>query len=135
MNILITRPLIDVEDNMGRLFSLGHKIIHMPTLKISPKNEKPINVEKYDAFIFTSANAVRNLNILKQSHNNKINLFIIFKPILHSLLKYNYFFKKYNAKFLIHDYNSCNICIFFRYINKPNWTTSNGRFFDCWICI
>ncbi len=66
MNILITRPLIDVEDNMGRLFSLGHKIIHMPTLKISPKNEKPINVEKYDAFIFTSANAVRNLNILKQ---------------------------------------------------------------------
>ena len=66
MNILITRPLIDVEDNMGRLFSLGHKIIHMPTLKILPKNEKPINVEKYDAFIFTSANAVRNLNILKQ---------------------------------------------------------------------
>ena len=66
MNILITRPLIDVEDNMGRLFSLGHKIIHMPTLKILPKNEKPISVEKYDAFIFTSANAVRNLNILKQ---------------------------------------------------------------------
>ena len=66
MNILITRPLIDVEDNMGGLFSLGHKIIHMPTLKILPKNEKTINVEKYDAFIFTSANAVRNLNILKQ---------------------------------------------------------------------
>ena len=70
MNILITRPLIDVEDNMGKLFSLGHKIIHMPTLKILPKNEKPINVEKYDAFIFTSANAVRNLNILKQDKKN-----------------------------------------------------------------
>ena len=35
MNILITRPLIDSEDLMGKLFSLGHKIIHVPTLKIS----------------------------------------------------------------------------------------------------
>ena len=36
MNILITRPLIDAEDLMGKLFSLGHKIIHIPTLKIIP---------------------------------------------------------------------------------------------------
>ena len=43
MNILITRPLIDSEDLMGKLFSLGHKIIHIPTLKISPINLKPIN--------------------------------------------------------------------------------------------
>ena len=35
MNILITRPLIDAEDLMGKIFSLGHKIIHIPTLKIS----------------------------------------------------------------------------------------------------
>ena len=34
MNILITRPLIDAEDLMGKLFSLGHKIIHLPTLEI-----------------------------------------------------------------------------------------------------
>ena len=33
MNIIITRPLIDSEDLMGKLFSLGHKIIHVPTLK------------------------------------------------------------------------------------------------------
>ena len=60
-----------------------------------------------------------NLNILKQSHNNKINLFIIFKPVLYSLLKYNYFFKKYNAKFLIHDrfYRTCPIR---NYIFKKN---------------
>ena len=38
MNILITRPLIDAEDLMGKLFSLGHKIIHIPTLKISYTN-------------------------------------------------------------------------------------------------
>ena len=38
MNILLTRPLIDAEDLMGKFFSLGHKIIHIPTLKISAAN-------------------------------------------------------------------------------------------------
>ena len=69
MNILITRPLIDSEDLMGKLFSLGHKIIHVPTLKISPMQINPINPEKYNAFIFTSANAVRSLKLLKDDKN------------------------------------------------------------------
>ena len=69
MNILITRPLIDSEDLMGKLFSLGHKIIHIPTLKISPTNLKPINPNKYDAFIFTSANAIRSLKLLNTDKN------------------------------------------------------------------
>ena len=34
MNILITRPLIDSENLMEKLFSMGHKILHIPTLKI-----------------------------------------------------------------------------------------------------
>ena len=66
MNILITRPLIDTEDLMGKFFSLGHKIIHIPTLKISSLKIKPIDAKKYDAFIFTSANAIRNLKVIKQ---------------------------------------------------------------------
>ena len=66
MNIIITRPLIDSEDLMGKLFSLGHKIIHVPTLKISPSRNNPIDPEKYDAFIFTSANAIRNLKLSNQ---------------------------------------------------------------------
>ena len=65
MNILITRPLIDIEDLMGKLFSLGHNIIHVPTLKISSAGLNPINPEKYNAFIFTSANAIRNLKLSK----------------------------------------------------------------------
>ena len=69
MNILITRPLIDSEDLMGKLFSLGHKIIHLPTLKISPSKLNPINPDKYNAFIFTSANAIRSLNLLKEDKN------------------------------------------------------------------
>ena len=66
MNILITRSLIDAEDLMGKFFSLGHKIIHIPTLKITSAKIKPIDANQYDAFIFTSANAIRNLKTIKQ---------------------------------------------------------------------
>ena len=69
MNILITRPLIDSEDLMGKLFSLGHKIVHIPTLKISASNAYPVDAKKYDAFIFTSANAIRNLKLDNQDTN------------------------------------------------------------------
>ena len=66
MNILITRPLIDSEDLMGKLFSLGHKIIHIPTLKISPIKTESLDINKYDALIFTSANAVRSLKVVSE---------------------------------------------------------------------
>ena len=69
MNILITRPLIDAEDLMEKFFSLGHKIIHIPTLKILSSNMNPINSNKFDAFIFTSANAVRNLKLSSNDKN------------------------------------------------------------------
>ena len=66
MNILITRPLIDSEDLMGKLFSLGHKIIHIPTLKIISKNKESVDIREYDALIFTSANAIRNLKVVSE---------------------------------------------------------------------
>jgi len=66
MNILLTRPLIDAEDLMGKFFSLGHKIIHIPTLKISSVKTEPIDASQYNVFIFTSANAIRNLKVIKQ---------------------------------------------------------------------
>ena len=66
MNILITRPLMDSEDLMGKLFSLGHKIVHFPTLKISAANISPVDAKQYDAFIFTSVNAIRNLKLINQ---------------------------------------------------------------------
>jgi uroporphyrinogen-III synthase len=69
MNILITRPLIDSEDLMGKLFSLGHKIVHIPTLKISAANVSSVDAKKYDVFIFTSANAIRNLKLYNQDTN------------------------------------------------------------------
>ena len=66
MNILITRPLIDAEDLMGKLFSLGHKIIHIPTLQVKPVRNQKCDAKNYDAFIFTSANAIRNLKLLNE---------------------------------------------------------------------
>jgi uroporphyrinogen-III synthase len=71
MNILLTRPLIDAEDLMRKFFSLGHKIIHIPTLKISAANIDPVDAKKYDAFIFTSTNAIRNLKLIN-SDKSKI---------------------------------------------------------------
>ena len=75
MNILITRPLIDAEDMMEKLFTLGHKIIHIPTLKIVPLAVEPINSEEFDAFIFTSANAIRNLKL--NSKNKNLHCFCV----------------------------------------------------------
>ncbi len=69
MNILITRPLIDSEDLMGKLFSLGHKIIHIPTLKISSTQNKLVDINQYDALVFTSANAIRNLKVINEKKN------------------------------------------------------------------
>ena len=51
---------------MGKLFSLGHKIIHIPTLKISAVKTEPVDINQYDALIFTSANAIRNLKVVNE---------------------------------------------------------------------
>ena len=69
MNIILTRPLIEIEDLMGKLFTMGHKIIHIPTLKISSKHNKNIDIRNFDSIIFTSANAIRNLKAINHESN------------------------------------------------------------------
>ena len=71
MNIILTRPLNDIENLMQDLFNLGHKIMHIPTLKIKNANLEIINIENYNALIFTSSNAVKNLNIKGEKKNIK----------------------------------------------------------------
>ena len=71
MNIILTRPLNDTENLMQELFSLGHKIMHVPTLKIKKANIEKINIEDYNALVFTSSNAVWNLNINGEKKNIK----------------------------------------------------------------
>ena len=69
MNILITRPLIDAEDLMEKFFAYGHKIVHLPTLKIFGIETELVNPDTFDAFVFTSANAVRNLKLTNTNKN------------------------------------------------------------------
>ena len=75
MNIVFTRPLIETEDSMMKFFSSEYKVIHVPTLSISSANMEPLNLTKYDALIFTSANAVRFLKI--KDNNKSIKCFCV----------------------------------------------------------
>ena len=45
--------------------------MHIPTLKIKKANLEKINIEDYIALVFTSSNAVRNLNIIGEKKNIK----------------------------------------------------------------
>ena len=60
---------MDAEDLMEKLFVYGHKIIHLPTLKISSVETELVNPENFDAFVFTSTNAVRNLKLTNTNKN------------------------------------------------------------------
>ena len=71
MNIILTRPLNDTENLMQELFNLGHKIIHIPTLKIKSANLEKIDIDNFNALVFTSSNAVKNLSIKGEKKNIK----------------------------------------------------------------
>ena len=100
MNILMTRPLIDSEDLMAKLFSLGHKIIHIPTLKISPLKKDSVDLGKYDALIFTSTNAIRNLQVVNEE-KNKLCFWYRYsiRFLFHCSLSFFYSFLTHNARF------------------------------------
>ena len=63
MHILLTRPLEDCSEMILRFKSLGHQISHLPLIKIEPVKHKEINISDYKGIIFTSANAVKFLNV------------------------------------------------------------------------
>ena len=71
MNIILTRPLNDIENLMQELFNLGHKIMHIPTLKIKSANMETINIKDFNALVFTSSNAVKNLSVDGEKKNIK----------------------------------------------------------------
>ena len=94
MNILITRSLIDSEDLMGKLFSMGHKIVQIPTLKIISAEMKTINANEYNTFIFTSANAIKNL---KLANLNKEKLCFCVGAITEKIARENGFINTLSA--------------------------------------
>ena len=69
MHILLTRPLEDCSNMILKFKSLGHKVSHLPLLSIEGCNYEKINFLDYKGIIFTSANAVKFLDLKKIDKN------------------------------------------------------------------
>ena len=65
MHILITRPLDDSEEIILKFRDLGHKVSHMPVIKIEKVSFQDIDFSEYKALIFTSANSLKFLDTKK----------------------------------------------------------------------
>ena len=63
MHILLTRPLEDSANLLIKFKDLGHVVSHLAGIKIRKMEYKEPNFNNYSAIIFTSSNAIKNLNI------------------------------------------------------------------------
>jgi len=75
VHIVITRPKEDSLHLIENLIKLGHAVTHLPVIKIEKLETKRINLINYQAVIFTSANAIKFMNIEK--FNSKIKCFCV----------------------------------------------------------
>ena len=62
MHILLTRPIEDCKELIIRFKSLGHKISHLPVIKIENIKYDEKNLNEYKGIIFTSSNAIKNFD-------------------------------------------------------------------------
>ena len=69
MHILLTRPIEDCSEIISKFQSLGHQVSHLPLLNIDRVNYKEINFSDFKVIIFTSANAVKFLDLKKIDKN------------------------------------------------------------------
>jgi uroporphyrinogen-III synthase len=63
MHILLTRPLDDCSEMIIKFKSLGHQVSHLPLLSIGKVDYEQINFLDFKGIIFTSANAVKFLDL------------------------------------------------------------------------
>jgi len=69
MHILLTRPLEDCSEMIVKFKSLGNQVSHLPLLRIDEVNYEQINFSDFKGIIFTSANAVKFLNLTDINKN------------------------------------------------------------------
>ena len=69
MHILLTRPLEDCSEMILKFKSLGHQVSHLPLLTIEKINYEKIKILEYGGIIFTSANAIKFLDLNKLDKN------------------------------------------------------------------
>ena len=65
MHILLTRPLEDSKDLILKFKSLGHQVSHLPVINIEKKDYEEPNYNEFKGIVFTSSNAIKNLDISK----------------------------------------------------------------------
>ena len=75
MHILLTRPLEDCSEMILKFQSLGHQVSHLPLLRIEKVKYEEINFSYFKGIIFTSANAIKFLDI--RSIDKKIICFCV----------------------------------------------------------
>ena len=69
MHILLTRSLEDCSEMIFKFKSLGHQVSHLPLLTVEKMNYEEINFNDYGGIIFTSANAIKYLDLNKINKN------------------------------------------------------------------
>ena len=69
MHILLTRPLEDCSELILKFQSLGHQVSHLPLLTIEKTNHEKINFSDHGGIIFTSANAIKFIDLTKINKN------------------------------------------------------------------
>ena len=69
MHILLTRSLEDCSEMIFKFKSLGHQVSHLPLLTVEKMNYEEINFHDYGGIIFTSANAIKYLDLNKINKN------------------------------------------------------------------
>ena len=75
MHILLTRPLEDCSEMIVKFQSLDHKVSHIPLINVEKVHHEEINFADYGGVIFTSSNAVKNLNL--ENLNKKLICFCV----------------------------------------------------------
>jgi len=69
MHILLTRPLEDCSEMIIKFKSLGNQVSHLPLLRIDKVDYGQINFSDFKGIIFTSANAVKFLDLKNINKN------------------------------------------------------------------
>jgi len=65
MHILLTRPLEDCSELILKFQALGHQVSHLPLLNVKKINYEDFNSFDYGGIIFTSANAIKFIDLKK----------------------------------------------------------------------
>ena len=74
MHVLLTRPLEDSIELIKRFKDKGFTVSHLPLININKIDYPKINTSEYKIVIFTSSNAIKNLNL--KNFNKKFYVFV-----------------------------------------------------------